>query len=81
MRDRPGHYNPEMCGLDAFRAALQRQEGQFMRGASYIMNPPKDLKVTEGGDTNNQRLAGALLGRDAKGRSVKKEGGSGASST
>lgn len=30
-------------GLEAFEAALRPQEGQFMRGATHILNPPKDL--------------------------------------
>lgn len=30
-------------GLEAFQAALAPQEGQFMRGATYIMNAPKSL--------------------------------------
>lgn len=57
-KDRPGHFNDDMSGLDAFRAALTRQEGQFMRGASYIMNTPKNLKTAE--PTDNERIASAL---------------------
>lgn len=68
MRDRPGHFNEDMSGLDAFRAALQRQEGQFMRGATYIMNSPKTLKISDG-----EKVATALLERDAKGQFVKRE--------
>lgn len=54
-KDRPGHFNEDMSGLGAFKAALQRQEGQFMRGATLITNPPKDLKTSD-----NERIAGAL---------------------
>lgn len=57
-KDRPGHFNSDMSGLDAFRAALTRQEGQFMRGATYIENAPKNLKTAE--PTTNERIAGAL---------------------
>lgn len=60
--------NEDMHGLAAFRAAIQRQEGQFMRGATVILNPPKDLKLTD-----NQRIATALQDRNASGQFVKKE--------
>lgn len=66
MRDRPGHFNEDMSGLAAFRAALERQEGQFMRGATYIMNSPKEL-------TDGEKVAQALLDRNAKGQFVKRE--------
>lgn len=69
MRDRPGHFNEDMSGLDAFRAALVRQEGQFMRGATYIINSPKDLANESDGD----RVAKALLERNAKGQFIKRE--------
>lgn len=58
-KDRPGHYNADMSGLDAFRAALTRQEGQFMRGATYIENPVKNLKTADK-PSDNERIAGAL---------------------
>ena len=76
MRDRPGHFNEDMSGLAAFRAAIQRQEGQFMRGASYIMNPPKDLTDVPGErkESDGERVAKALLERNAKGQFVKREG-------
>lgn len=44
-----------------------------MRGASYIMNPPKDLKVTEGGQSDSEKVASALVERNAKGQFVKKD--------
>lgn len=58
-----------MSGLDAFRAALTRQEGQFMRGATYIMNTPKDLATESAGD----KVAKALMERNAKGQFLKRE--------
>ena len=82
-RDRPGHFNEDMSGLAAFRAALAPQEGQFMRGATWIMNSPKDVsgkparspnpgpKVKK--ETDNERIAAALMARNAKGHFVKKE--------
>jgi hypothetical protein len=69
VRDRPGHFNEDMSGLDAFRAALNRQEGQFMRGATYIMNTPKDLKTESPGET----VAKKLLERNASGQFIKRE--------
>jgi len=82
-RDRPGHFNEDMSGLAAFKAALKPQEGQFMRGASYIMNSPKDLAWKPGRadektpaekkPTDNERIASALLERNAKGQFVKRD--------
>jgi hypothetical protein len=82
-RDRPGHFNEDMSGLAAFRAALKPQEGQFMRGASYIMNEPKDVawksdphapeRNSSKVATDNERIASALVERNAKGQFVKQE--------
>lgn len=36
-------HNDLDAGFRAFQDALKPQEGQFMRGATYIMNAPKDL--------------------------------------
>lgn len=57
-------------GLEAFRQAIQRQEGSFMRAATVIGNPPKDLNTD---DTDNNKIADALMNRDPLGRFVKKE--------
>jgi len=75
-RDRPGHFNEDMSGLAAFRAALEPQEGQFMRGASYIMNAPKDLKWKPARSPNKvepdmERIARCVQERNAQGRFTK----------
>lgn len=64
----------DMFGLAALKAALQRQEGGFMRAATYIEGPKKELTVKE---TTNERTAKALLDRNAAGQFVKKDEGYG----
>jgi hypothetical protein len=74
--DRPGHYNDDMSGLAAFRAALKRQEGQFMRGATLILNSPKDLSTVphqSAGKQLSQDVASAILERNASGQFIKKD--------
>ena len=73
-RDRPGHFNEDMSGLAAYRAALKPQEGQFMRGATYIINPPKDFSDKPSRSPNraipSKEIAKALLDRNATGQFV-----------
>jgi hypothetical protein len=73
-KDRPGHFNEDMSGLAAFRAAMKPQEGQFMRGASYIMNSPKDMSDKPARSPNraipSKEVAKALLDRNASGQFV-----------
>lgn len=47
-------------GLEAFKQALARQEGGFMRAATVILNDPKDLKQTD-----NERIADGVARRCA----------------
>ena len=71
-KDRPGHFNEDMSGLAAFRAAMKPQEGQFMRGASYIMNSPKDMADKPSRSPNraipSREVAKALVERNASGQ-------------
>lgn len=59
-------------GLEAFRQAINRQEGSFMRAATVIMNEPKNL-------SDNESVASALANhnalpdRNARGQFVKKD--------
>lgn len=58
-------------GLEAFQAALAPQEGQFMRGATYIMNKPKDLTSKPSRSPNapvsdHDRLAEAIQAQVVK---------------
>ena len=73
-KDRPGHFNEDMSGLAAFRAAMKAQEGQFMRGASYIMNAPKDMSDKPARSPNraipSREIAKALVERNASGQFV-----------
>ena len=73
-KDRPGHFNEDMSGLAAFRAALKSQEGQLMRGASYIMNAPKDMSDKPARSPNraipSRDVAKALMERNASGQFV-----------
>lgn len=48
----------ENFGLEAFRQALTRQEGGFMRAATVILNEPKDLKQSD-----NERIAEGVARR------------------
>ena len=76
-KDRPGHFNEDMSGLAAFRAALKSQEGQFMRGATYILNAPKDMEDKPSRSPNraipSREMAKALVERNASGQFVSRE--------
>lgn len=62
-------HNDIDAGLQAFKDALAPQEGQFMRGATWIMNEPKDLSGKPSRSPNpSQDLAEKLLERNAKGQ-------------
>lgn len=58
-------------GLEAFRSAIQRQEGTFMRAATVIGNAPKDLYNEV--ETDNNKVADALMKRNPLGQFAKKE--------
>lgn len=67
-------HNDLDAGFHAFRDALKPQEGQFMRGATWIMNEPKDLSDKPSRNPNasaSEGIAKALLERNAKGQFVK----------
>lgn len=49
-------------GLDAFRQAINRQEGSFMRAATLIFNAPKSLNT----ETDNESVARKLQARCAE---------------
>lgn len=71
-------HNDLDAGLLAFQDALKPQEGAFMRGATWIMNAPKDFSDKPHRSPNkpvsdNERVASALLQRNAQGRFVKGE--------
>lgn len=70
-------HNDLDAGLQAFRDALKPQEGQFMRGATWIMNEAKDLtgKPARSPNVNNASgdVAQALLERNAQGRFLPRE--------
>lgn len=78
---KPPGANEDMYGLEAFRRALAPQEGAFMRGASVIMNAPKDLgwkpskspnPSTPKKPSDNERLADVLMRRNPLGQFAKK---------
>lgn len=66
-------------GFAALKAALQPQEGRFMRNATWIANSPKDYgeyNVTPNASpskkkSDNERVGRALLERNAKGQFVR----------
>lgn len=65
-------HNDIDAGFHAFRDALKPQEGQFMRGATWIMNDPKDLADRPGAasdtkESDNQSVAQKLLDRNPDG--------------
>jgi hypothetical protein len=66
-------------GLEAFRQALARQEGSFMRAATLILNSPKRLTSRpisdRGSQGDSERIAKALTERGADGRFVRKSDG------
>jgi hypothetical protein len=66
-------------GLEAFRQALARQEGSFMRAATLILNPKKRLTshpISERGvKGDSERIATALTERNAKGQFARKSDG------
>lgn len=61
-------HNDIDAGYQAFADCLKRQEGQFMRGATWIMNAPKDLgdKPSRNHSGPSEDVAAKLLGRNAK---------------
>lgn len=64
-------HNDLDAGFQAFKDALAPQEGQFMRGATWIMNAPKDLSDKPSRSPNaspGDKVAEALLERNAKGQ-------------
>lgn len=65
-------HNDIDAGLQAFRDALEPQEGQFMRGATWIMNAPKDLSDKPSRSPNppsaSETIAERLLQRNASGQ-------------
>ena len=55
-------HNDIDAGYQAFADALKPQEGQFMRGATWIMNAPKDLSGKPSRSPNpSESLAKGLL--------------------
>lgn len=64
-------HNDLDAGFKAFQDALKPQEGQFMRGATWIINDPKDLSDKPGrninGTTENSRIAHKMLERNPDG--------------
>lgn len=62
-------HNDIDAGYQALVDALKPQEGQFMRGATWIMNAPKDLSYKPArnpGPTPGEDVAARLLDRNAK---------------
>lgn len=73
-------HNDIDAGLQAFKDALEPQEGQFMRGATWIMNTPKDREVlaskphrAEQAPSLGEKVARALLDRNAKGQFIERD--------
>lgn len=69
-------HNDLDAGFQAFADCLKPQEGAFMRGATWIMNTPKDMADKPSRSPNkqsdNERVATALLERNALGHFVKR---------
>lgn len=61
-------HNDLDAGFRAFQDALKPQEGQFMRGATWIMNDPKDLASKPAGrPATSEGMARRLLERNPDG--------------
>jgi hypothetical protein len=58
------------AGLDAFRRALAPQEGQFMRGATVILNPPKDTEALAAKPSRNEVLGLPVNHREPRERDI-----------
>lgn len=64
-------HNDIDAGLQAFKDALEPQEGQFARAATWIMNEPKDLSDKPSRSPNpslGDDIAKKILERNAHGQ-------------
>lgn len=67
-------HNDIDAGFKAFQDALKSQEGQFMRGATWIMNEPKDMADKPARSPNpTEKIAEALIKRTAGGQFAKRD--------